>query len=139
MTPIPADVALVALVVSVVILYRMEKHMATNQQRLDVLKTQLSSIAAQTSKAHAEIVSKIEALRNQDSELDFSGLDQVVDQLGVAALALDGIVPDEIDAEDPATPETPVEPEAVTEPVEPEPAPESDAPVTPLSAKARRK
>ena len=113
----------VALVLGVVILYRLEKRMATNQQRLDALKTQLSSIAAQTRKAHAEIVNKIEALRNQESNLDFSGLDETVEQLGIAAEALDGIVPDEIDAEDPGTPEVPAEPET---PAEDDVAPSED-------------
>lgn len=118
--------------------------MATNQQRLDALKTHLSSIAEQTSKAHAEIVNKIDALRNQESNLDFSGLDQTVARLGVVAEALDGIVPDEIDAEDPSEPVEPAAPETGSEePVADEPAEEpapvpSDSPAEPVSRSKRK-
>lgn len=123
MSTLAATPGLMALVLVVVVLYRLEKRMATNQQRLDAVKTQLSSIAAQTRKAHAEIVNKIEALRNQESNLDFSGLDETVEQLGIAAEALDAVVPDEIDAEDPGTPEVPAGPET---PAEDDVAPSED-------------
>lgn len=93
-------------ILTVVTHYRLEKRMATNQQRLDAISTQLSSIATQTRKAHSEIVNKIEALKTQESALDFSALEQTVEQLGVAADALDAVVPDEIDAEDLADPGT---------------------------------
>ena len=117
---------------TVVILYRLEKHMATNQQRLDAISTQLSSIATQTRKAHSEIVNKIEALKTQESTLDFSALEQTVEQLGVAADALDSVVPDEIDAEDPGTPETPAEPE-------PEPEVPSDEAPEPVARRTSSK
>lgn len=99
---------------------RTGKIMSTNQQRLDAIGTQLGAIASQAHKAHNEIVNRIEALKNQESDLDFGPLEQVVAELGVAADALDSIVPDEIDAEDPGTPDNPE-----TEPVAAE---SSDAP-----------
>lgn len=117
-------VAVAALVVAVWILItvrRMEFRMTTNQQRLDAIGTQLGAIASQSRKAYNEITTKIEALKMQSADLDFSGLEAAVAQLGVTTDALDGIVPDEIEAEDPSdgggTPEPAPTPE-------PEPAPE---------------
>lgn len=120
--------------------YRTEKKMSTNQQRLNAIGTHLATIAAQNRKVYNEIVAKIDALKNQESELDFSALDVAVGELGVATNALDEIVPDEIEAEDPGTPGTPVEPpvEPPVDPTVPEDGGE-DIPPSPTARSTRRK
>lgn len=97
-------VAVAALAVAVWVLItvrRMEFRMTTNQQRLDAIGTQLGAIASQSRKAYNEITTKIEALKMQAADLDFSSLEEAVAQLGVTSDALDSVVPDEIEAEDP--------------------------------------
>lgn len=142
MTTVPVYLTLVVCataILTVVTHYRLEQRMATNQQRLDAISTQLSSIATQTRKAHSEIVNKIEALKNQESALDFSALEQTVEQLGVAADALDSVVPDEIDAEDPVEPVTSEggtsEPVGEDEQSDPVPSDEAPKPVARTSSK----
>ena len=142
MTTVPVYLTLVVCataILTVVTHYRLEQRMATNQQRLDAISTQLSSIATQTRKAHSEIINKIEALKNQESALDFSALEQTVEQLGVAADALDSVVPDEIDAEDTAEPVTAEggtsEPAGEDEQSDPVPSDEAPQPTARTSSK----
>lgn len=122
-------VAVAALVVAVWILItvrRMEFRMTTNQQRLDAIGTQLGAIASQSRKAYNEITTKIEALKMQAADLDFSSLEEAVAQLGVTTDALDDVVPDEIEAEDPSDGGSTPEPEPTPEPAPEEPGTPSD-------------
>jgi hypothetical protein len=94
------------------------KAIMSNQEKLNVIATQLGAISGQFAKGLNEVSVKIDQLKNQaPEELDFGPVQDKLASLGLVAEALDAIVPDEIDAEDPDAPEQPVEP---TEPSTPE-------------------
>lgn len=105
-------------------LYIVRKHLMTNQEKLNVIATQLGAIQGHFSKGIGEVLSEIAKLRAQAADLDFTGLDNAVTNLQVGADALDSIVPDEIEAEEP---ETPAEEPAAGEP---DPAPVPSVPDT---------
>ena len=113
--------------------------MSTNQQRLDAISTQLGAIASQSRKAYNEITTKIEALKTQAADLDFSGLEGAVAQLGVVTDALDSVVPDEIAAEDPSDGGSTPEPTPEPTPGEDEGGEETPSEATPQTAARRRK
>lgn len=91
---VTAILALVAIALTGVTLYRLEKHMSTNQERLNALSAQLGAVRDQTSKAYNEIVTEIEALKVKSADLDFGLLESAVADLGASAQRLDDIVAD---------------------------------------------
>lgn len=122
--------AAVLLLLVAILQLSIRRVMSTNQEKLNVITTQLGAISGQITKGLGEVTAKIDALKNQAPEsLDFTGLERTVDQLKIAGEALDGIVPDEVEAEDPAA-ETPAEtPAVVTPPTEEVQPPATEAPV----------
>lgn len=128
--PVVAVAVLAVAVWVLITVRRMEFRMTTNQQRLDAIGTQLGAIASQSRKAYNEITTKIEALKMQAADLDFSSLEEAVAQLGVTSDALDSVVPDEIEAEDPS------DDGSTTEPA-PETSPEDDSGETPSEDTSR--
>jgi len=101
----------------------------SNQAKLNAIATQLGVVAGSLNKGLGEVTNELTRLKSAAPEdLDFSAVDRVVDRLSVGVAALDELVPDEIDAEDPTAPEEPAAPAEPEAPVTPE-VPE--APVTP--------
>lgn len=97
------------------------KAIMSNQEKLNVIATQLGTISGQFSKGLNEVSTKIDQLKNQAPEdLDFGPVTDKLASLALVAEALDAIVPDEIDAEDPDVPEQPEQPVEPTEPSTPE-------------------
>lgn len=148
------------LIIALWVVYALEslrKLTMSNQAKLNAIATQVGAISAQVTRGLGEVTAKIDQLKNQAPEgLDFSGLENVVSTLQVAAQALDSIVPDEIEPEPenpetpevPETPETPETPEVPSEPgtTTPETPVETETPATPdpevvvedISARGRR-
>lgn len=114
------------LIIALWVVYALEslrKLTMSNQAKLNAIATQVGAISTQVTRGLGEVTAKIDQLKNQAPEgLDFSGLENVVSTLQVAAQALDSIVPDEIEPEpeNPETPEVPVTPEVPETPETPE-------------------
>lgn len=113
----------------------------SNQAKLNAISTQLGVISGTFTKGLGEVTNRIEQLKGQAPEsLDFAPLERVVTQLEVASQALDSLVPDEIDAEDPTAPEDGTDPETPAVPAEPEtpvestPGDDTTAPEQPAEA-----
>lgn len=95
-------------------LNEVRKIVVSNQEKLTAIATQLGGIQTHFAKGLAEVRTEIDRLRNQaPEELDFGPVEAALTNLQTGASALDEIVPDEIEAEEPEQgagtgPETPV-------------------------------